>query len=271
MLISATSLVNIKKFPPGRAAFAARQVAARAQERDAATIATLAERAAQQAADAVHAELQRNAARTSMFPPRATELDNLADYGVGGIWSYGEVQMRLYHGQERAAAAARVRQALLPHGVAAITRLPYAEQHQHVAALLERAQAPELAADIELLTEMPALLTRLREINDDYGATLAQTEGAPTREELRAKRVQAQELLAATVALIVGHYATLPPERLADRDYLLEPILQQDQAMSAARRRRRVPRDVDPDTGVELPGEDQPAPGSDAEPPAPAA
>jgi hypothetical protein len=263
MLVPASSLVNIKKFPPGRAAFALRQVVARALERGADPVAALASVAGQQAARTMSLELLLSAARTSLFPPEASELDTLADYGITGLSGYCEVQMRLYHGQERAAAAARIRRALLPDGVGAVTRLPYAEQHQRVAALIERALGPALAADMVLLPEMAELIARLRVINDDYGAALARTDDAPTREELRAARAQLQELLAATVGMILGHYALQGPQGQADRDYLLEPILVQDEALTAARRRRRVPRDVDPDTGVEVPGPVETAPGSD--------
>lgn len=259
MLVPASSLVNLKKFPPGRAEFALRQVQAKAVERDYPVIAELAAAAARQAAMTIAAELQLGAARTSQFPGEAGELDTLVDYGVGGMWGYCEVQMRLYHGQERAAAAARVRHALLPDGVAAVTRLPYPEQHKRVSGIIERAQAPALAADIALLPEMPALLARVGELNQRYGEALAHTDDAPSRDQLRAERARCQDLLAATVGMILGHFAMLPPERQADRDYLLDPILRQNDAISAARRRQRAPRDVDPGTGIELPdGPDAP-------------
>jgi hypothetical protein len=271
MLVPASSLVNLKKFPLGRAEFAFRQVGARSLERDLPAIAALATMGADQAAAAMAAELLLGAARTSQFPSEAGELDSLVDYGVSGLSGYCEVQVRLYHGQERASAAERVRHALLPEGVAAVTRLPYAEQHRRVAALLERAQSPALAADVALLPEMPALTERLRELNQRYGVSLAHTEDAPSREQIRAERARCQDLLAATVGMILGHFAMLPPERQADRDYLLEPILRQNDAIMAARRRNRVPRDVDPGTGVELPDEPDDQPGDEPAPPAPAA
>jgi hypothetical protein len=261
MVVRASSLVNIKRFPSGRNAFAQRQVALRALERNAAVIAALATAGADQAAQTMRIELRLSGARTSLFPPEASELDNLADYGVSAIAGYCDVQIRMYHGKERAAAAERVRHALLPLGVAAVTRLPYAEQHQQVSTMIEHAEEPALAADMALLPELPA---QLRVTNDDYGAILAQTADVPTREELRAARERGQDLLAATVGMIIGHYALLP-EGEADRDYLLHPILAQDDALTAARRRRRAPRDVDPDTGVELPEPDEPAPGDDGD------
>jgi len=253
MLVPVSSLVNLKKFPLGRAEFALRQVSARSQERDLPAIAALATRGADQAAHAMGAELLLGAARTSQFPSEAGELDGLVDLGVSGLSGYCEVQMRLYHGQERASAAGRVRNALLPDGIAAVTRLPYAEQHRRVAVMIERAQSPALAADVALLPEMPALIQRLGELNQRYGVSLAHTEDAPSREDLRAERARCQDLLAATVGMILGHFAMLPPERQADRDYLLEPILSQNDAITAARRRNRAPRDVDPGTGIELP------------------
>ncbi len=266
MLVPVSSLVNLKKFPLGRGEFALRLVNGRALERDLPTIAALATMAADQMAHTMGAELLLGAARTSQFPSEAGELDILVDYGVSGFWGYCEVQMRLYHGQERASAAGRVRNALLPDGIAAVTHLPYAEQHRRVAIMLNHAQSPALAADVALLPEMPSMIERLRELNQRYGVALAQTDDAPSREQIRAERARCQDLLAATVGMILGHFAMLPPERQADRDYLLEPILSQNDAIMAARRRNRAPRDVDPGTGIELPEQ----PGDEPAPPVPA-
>jgi hypothetical protein len=258
--------VNLKKFPLGRAEFSLRQVGARAMERGQPTIAALAIMAADQVARTIEAELQLGAARTSQFTEEAGELDNLVDFGISGLWGYCEVQVRLFHGQERAHAAGRVRRALLPDGVAAVTRLPYTEQHQRVNAIVERAQSPGLAADVALLPDMPALIGRLSELNQRYGVALAHTDDAPSREQIRAERARCQDLLAATLGLILGHFAMLPPESQVDRDYLLAPILTQNDAIAAARRRQRAPRDVDPGTGVELPDTDAPGDGETTPP-----
>jgi hypothetical protein len=106
---------------------------------------------------------------------------------------------------------------------------------------------------------LSSLLTRLTGFNDQYGTTLAQALPRTTRETLREAEQRCQEVLEALVGLIIGHFRLHEPENTAGRDHLLEPILQQNAAIRAARRLHRPRIDVDPETGEELP-----APGPDA-------
>ena len=154
--------------------------------------------------------------------------------------------MALYRGQERAAAAARLRRVLLPGGVGAITQLPYADQHKQIDALLARAQATELVSDLAVLPELPVALARVRELNAEYGERLRDTEEALTRQDVRARHDECQELLCALACLILGHFGALP-ERHADRDRLLEPILRENEALRERRRRRRAGNDTGDD------------------------
>lgn len=264
------SYVKLNQFPVSRCVFVLEEVQARAVTREVPTIAELAGRGAVHAQQTMHFDTSLQAARGTRFPPAAKELNHLVDHGVNGINSYCNTQIHLFRGKERGAAAERVKPVLLPKGVAFITAQPYADQHEQVNRLLERAAAPALQGDMAILVELPVLLERLRVVNDEYGAALFPTASAITRQELRNERARCQEFLAEVVALIFGHFALQPPERQADRDYLLEPILRQDEAIRARRRRRRRDgQDTDPVTDPLLPapGDLGPAPSNDQEEP----
>jgi hypothetical protein len=269
-MVLITSFVKLNKFPVSRCLFVMQEIRLRALARDAAMIAELAGRGAAKAQRALQLDSSQRSARTTLFPPEARELDHLVDYGLNGIGGYCNTQIRLFRGEERGAAAQRVKQVLLPEGVGFITSLPYADEQAQVQGLLERAASPELSADMAVLVELPVLLERLRVINEKYGAALLQAVSAPTRQDVRDERDRCQEILAEVVALIFGLYALQPPERQEDRDFLLEPILLQDEAIRARRRRRRQGgQDTEPVTDPLLPapGDLTPAPGNDQDGP----
>ena len=247
-------LPDLYRFSPGRALWAQRQVQQRAQALTQADIAALAGLGIAAGQTALDLRLRAQGNPTGQYPPEAAAADNLVDHGVAGVDGYLDVQARMYQGEPRAHAAERLRDALLPNGIAAITRLPYAEQHGQVSTLLARtATDPALAADIAMLPELATLLQRLGTFNDEYGVILSQVTPRLSADALREAERRCQELLEATVGLIIGRYALHAPDNTAERDHLLEPIMQQNAAIRAARRRRRPPVDVDPETGDELP------------------
>jgi hypothetical protein len=246
-------LPDLYRFSAGRALWAQRQVQQRAQALSKSEIFALAERGISAARTALDLRLRTQTNHTGQYPPEATAVDNLVDHGVAAIEGYLDVQSRMYRGEARAAAAERLRDALLPNGIAAIIRLPYAEQHGQVNTLIDRAADPALASDVAALTEMASLLQQLRVRNDEYGAVLGRVAPRPTRDELREAEQRCQEILEATAGFIFGHYALHEPGNTTARDHLLEPILKQNEAIRAARRQRRPPVDIDPETGDELP------------------
>jgi hypothetical protein len=116
---------------------------------------------------------------------------------------------------------------------------------------------------VQRVPTLPVMLAQVRALNDAYGDSLQDYDrGRPTREQLSQAQADGQDMFAEVVAAILVEYAG-QPERRADRDSLLEPVLRQNEAIRVARRRRRFPVDIDPGTGDELPGDDLPAPGSD--------
>lgn len=246
-------LPTLYRFPAGRCEFTLREVARRAGALSKAEIMALATRGADHAHGFLGTLFRAQNSHGGQYPPEAVGADNLVDHLVGGIDAYLELQIRVYPGEPRAASAERLRAELLPHGVAAITQLPYTEQHAQVNTMLERADDADLADDVAALPEMRSLLDRVRAHNTRYGEILSNVVSRATSAERREAQQGCQELLAATVGLIIGHYALHEPDNTADRDHLLEPILHQNAAIGAARRQRRQPRDVDPGTGDELP------------------
>jgi hypothetical protein len=250
---------RLYRFPAGRCLYSLRQVAQRATARDMADLARLAALGVEEAQRVLRMVLLAQQSHAGQYPPEAAQADSMVDHGVAALDSYIDSQARMYQGEERGAAAERLSEHLLPNGVAAITRLPYAEQHGQVDALLDRAAEPELADDVAQLPDLTNMLAKLREHNTKYGAILDQRAVKLDREATRAAENRCQDILNATVGMIYGHYALHAPDRLSERDHLLEPILHQNAAIRAARRQRQPARDIDPDTGADLPA---PAPGN---------
>jgi hypothetical protein len=247
MLFPASSLTRLSRFPLSRCLFVLEQIRDRALARNAPMIAAAAERAILRVKDALDLDQRQRSLRTTRFPPEAREIDVLVDAAITGLDAYCESQMALFRGEERATAAARLKRALLPEGVSSITHLPFADQHEQIETLLARAQAPEVLTDLATLPEMVVALARVRELNGQYGAVLRHTEDTLTRQDVRARHAECQELLCTTACLIIGHFATLPDGQ-ADRDYLLDPILREDAALRERRRRRRAASDTGQDT-----------------------
>jgi hypothetical protein len=160
---------------------------------------------------------------------------------VSGFNRFCVSQIALFRGEERAAAAARLRNALLPRGVKDVTQLSYVEQHAQINALLARAREPDMRADLAIVPELDVMLARMHELNTRYGELLGQNMGTLTRQDVRARHDECQEILCTLACLIIGHFGTLP-ERHDVRDQLLDLILRQNEALRERRRRRRASR-----------------------------
>lgn len=256
-------MVKLYQFPMGRAKFALHSVSQRAVESGATELATLAANSAGQVQYAINLAARYESAGAGQYPPQTALMDTKLDNCIGGLHGYFEAQMRSYMGEIRAEAAERLREVCFPLGVGAITQIAYAEQHAEVDAMLARIAEPAHANDVAVLDELPALLQRVRMLNNQYGALLRQGNG-PAREQVRAGRARVQELVCQVACAIIGHYAMQTPDDTAERDRVLQPILDQNEAIRVARRRRRAALDIDPQTGEELPDDSIAEPTNDA-------
>lgn len=249
MLMAASDQPKLYQLPIGRATFALSDVHARALALGLDEIARLVEIALTDARWAMQLMMSFQSGYSSLYPPAAVRMDGIVDHVVVGVESYLQVQIRIYRGEPRGDAAERLRQVFFPQGVAAVTRLPFAEEHAQIAAILERAAADDLAEDIALLAELATLLARLAERNREYGEILSAGSKTPTNADLAEARARCQERVVQVIGLLISHYGLREPDKTAERDHLLEPILTQNEAMRQIRRRRRPPTDIDPDTG----------------------
>lgn len=274
MVIRPAALANLYRFTTSRRLHAQREVARRASELVIAPLVLHTARAIDHEENALRMEAELAAASPTMHGADARVFDRQVDRALTGVEMHLDGQVRVY-GEEHPIGrdASLVRDELLPDGAIAIITLPFASQHEQVASLLTRAEAPDtaVAAAVQRIPALPAMLAQLRALNASYGVSLqAYDRGRPSREEITEAQAQGQDMLAETVFIIMGHYAG-QPERNAERDSLLEPVLRQNEAIRQARRRRRGSDDADPETGDELPGPDPALPGNGSELPAPGA
>lgn len=147
----------------------------------------------------------------------------------------------------KAAAALRLRSALLPRGVGAITQLSYIEQHAQVGLMLEAAAAR--SADVALL-HLDDHIAVTEHAHATMGALLDQLErnnASVTWSDVRAADLAAHEALC---ALIAHTLTALVPAHSALAERLLEPIYAQQTAMRDARRTNAP--DINPATGDPL-------------------
>lgn len=256
MLERASEMNSFYQFPMGRCEFALNGVLVRARALGQEEIARLTELAIDEVRRSMRIVLSFNAGHSGLYPPEARPLDISVDRTVTAIEGYCGIQSRVYDGEPRAAAATRINRALFPNGVAAVIRLPYAEEHAQINMLLERAAADDLADDVAMLPELPALLERLRERNLEYGEVLRAGTDVPKRNDVRDALALCQDRLAEVASLIIGLFALRAPDDTEGRDHLLQPILEQNEAIRVARRQRKKPSDIDPTTGEEIASDD---------------
>lgn len=256
MILRPAAMGSLYRFPTGRRLHAQREVARRASVLAIAPLQAHTTRAIAHEENVMAMEAALAAASNGMYGAAARIFDRNVDKALTGLEGHLDGQVRVFGEDEPIGKdALLVRHELLPDGAGAICKLPYATQHERVAALLAIAETPgtEVAAAVQRIPALPDMLARLRVLNDDYGASLqAYDRGRPTRAELTEAQAQGQDMLAETVFIIMAHFAG-QPELNAQRDSLLEPVLRQNEAIRLARRRRRGPVDIDPDTGLELP------------------
>ncbi|WP_428265739.1 hypothetical protein [Haliangium sp.] len=268
MDVSLRTRVNLYRFTPGRRAFVLRELSRRATGFGLTALATRADEASAHDQEVLAMQARRRGQNGGVYGPEAAEIDNLVDRGLTGYHAYLDAQARLFVDQPQGEAGERLRDHLFPAGPGAITRLPYPQQHSEITRIIAAHEDDELQADVAALPELPAMLARLRELNDLYGQMLHDYDIAPGVDEIRLADEAGQENLAEVYLLVLAHGLSDGEDAARQREHLCEPIERQNEAIRLARRRRRQPREVDPDLGDELPDIDDPG-GEPSDPTAP--
>jgi hypothetical protein len=246
--------IDIYVFPTGRRTFAQRQIVERAIRLGFVALGHHAQAAVAYDSETLQLKINWKAAHTSnaRFSPETVKLDQQLDRMVTGLDGYLDSQIRLYgEDSEEGQAAIEIRHTALPDGPAAITQLGFDQESEAVKALIVRLGQPDLQAPIALLPELAKHIEQVHVHHAKYAKALDKdVKVGPSREEIRQRQADGQELLAQSKVLILANYIATKDSD-ATRE-LLAPIERQSEAIRSARRRRRRPTDVDPTTGEDL-------------------
>lgn len=248
-------LVDLRKFTPGRAAFAAkavRIVASEAGDRE------VAEEAAEVASAGLEALALRRRWATRKLTAvaargggKAAELDNQLDRLIAALHETPRHFVRaLPEDAPEAKLGHELITKLFPGGVAAITNQPFEDQDASAEALLEALQGP-FAQHVQALGLGP-LVRQLDQVRRAFHDALqAKAAEGVAFDEVTTAESLTQERLSQLVVLIAGKYRRNDAASLERRNLLLAPILEQNTRIMETRRRRRAVNDIDPDTGLE--------------------
>lgn len=241
-----TELFNVLKFPTSQRLYTMEELLERAIELSARALAEHVQRAIAHDRWTLDIENMRRTKRGAKYGEDAILVNNKAVRGITGGENYLDTQMRVFPpGHPRHEAAARARKALYPLGAGAITSLPYVQQHAMVSAMLEKAKEPEVARDLAVLPDAEAILDGIRQLNDEHGEVLDSYERVPSAREARAARKRGHRYLVEAIALIIARHVKSGHESTQERDYLLEPIWRQNEAVKAMHRSRRASGELD--------------------------
>ncbi len=151
--------------------------------------------------------------------------------------------------------AETLHQLLYPTGVAALIRQRHVDQLAHNTRVLEELASPAwetLLKDLGISIYVP----KLRALNDDFALVLEYTQGPKPQalyNEVRAARIEGQNLLCETIAHILVAFSNPSPADLEQRDQLLAPLLAQNEHIGSYLRQRSAVPEVDPNTGQDQP------------------
>jgi hypothetical protein len=247
------TLIDLPMFTTGRRRFALAQVQKVAAQVEDTPLSGLLERAIAFEDQA----LQKEAAwRRSRNPARnrgeAALHDGKNDRLIGAIGRHLDAALALEDDSAQWKAARQLSDSLFPGGVAALTTQVFEEQLASNDQLIA-AMRGDLANEVETLG-LKRFVDALAESNEAFRAELSKQEKPEISfDELDAARQEGNRLLRRVVARVLGASTEQSPAADKQKLALLAPILDQARRIRAARRGRRPPVDVDPQTGAELP------------------
>jgi hypothetical protein len=250
MDVTLASLLNLYVFSTGRRIFAVQHVGKAAAAAGLTAIATHCEKAVGHDQTTRDLEARWAGDRTaSQFSPEARPIDTLVDIALGALRDAIDAEARdADPGDDLAEAAAKLEKEAFPNGVAAITTLGYVDelnQVQRIIALLQSATWSALVPKLGL----DRRLSRLVDLEQKYGAVLAEPAKTISFGEVKEARHKGQSLMLQAVAMILGQYPSESDADIAGRQALLKPILDQNDAIRVYLRERRAVEDVNPTTG----------------------
>jgi hypothetical protein len=252
MDVSLPTLFNLYQLPIGRLIFGGRELLKR-KAHSWSELQARVTRLIKEGEDALR--LQMEWTRPKPAPagrPETHVLDDQIDNQLSGLYAAINGLAHALAGSPLGESATRLRDEVFGGGVQRLTQLTHVEQVEAVEDLLKQLRGA-YGKDVHTLQLEPAV-ARIEETNRAFRDLLTKEkpEGI-SYDRVRAANARAQQGMLESVAMIVGRYPSDSEADIGARRDLLAPILAQNEAVAASRRSRRPVRDVNPDTGQELP------------------
>ena len=183
---------------------------------------------------------------------RSFELDSKIDALLGALFAILTHNATVLDAGDAVAIASKeIISRLFVEGVHPIIVLPFEEQLMMNTELLKRLNGD--LADAADKAGVKNYVDKLVEHNTEFRTELAKKSDKEIEfNALEAARSRGNLYLRQIVALVLGIHHQITPEAAEARKALLTPILEQCDRIRQARKGRRSPPDVDPDTGEEL-------------------
>ena len=184
-------------------------------------------------------------------PPDAASVDPLVDNTLTAIRDHAVSQTAGAAAEDPIhATVAAFLKAIYPAGVHEVTKLPFVMELAAVDAIVGLLQSKEHAPVVVELG-LGRLAKRLADLAGVYRAAIdAPDESTLVFGDVRAARIEGQDLLLEAMAMVLGKYHGKTAADVAARADLLGPILAQNEAIGAAMKARRAVVDVNPETGA---------------------
>ena len=240
---------NLNQPAPGRAVYAARGVARKAEGQ--ADLLAATQRVEEDGLEALRlndAWRGREISRAT-YTPEIIKLDSYLDRAVGAI-DNSAMSFKLAFPPESDLhqASTRLLDEAFKNGVAAITKIPIAEEILAVDLLLERLKG-SLSEEVSLL-KLTALVERVEEIRGQIGVALGKLDKTQlTFDKVKHARDRCVERYFHLVALILAKHPGDTAEDLSIQRDLMAPILEQNEAMKRLYRARNSSGDINPESG----------------------
>ena len=196
--------------------------------------------------------------RVSKARGESVQIDNRIDAVLGAVFKrLKEPISVLKESSPVVIASKKIIDQLFPEGVQPIITLPFEEQLVRNQTILDRlTDESDLAKDAGT-TNLTPFIEELLELNNRFKDQLDKSK---TKEigydTLEAARDQGNLHIRQIAAVVLGTYYRTTTDDAEKRQALLTPFLEQAERISQARKGRRGPQDIDPDSGEELPGEE---------------
>jgi hypothetical protein len=187
------------------------------------------------------------------------DLDNKIDAILGYIFSKVSGNLSLFEPDHPIVVASElIISQVFPEGVHSIITLPFEEQLIRNQSIIDRLTGD--LGDAVAVTNIGPYVARLESLNNEFRAELGRSASREiSYDELEAARDKGNLLVREIVAVIIGTFHRDSDEDSETRQALLQPFLEQADRVRRARKGRRPPRDVDPETGDEVLGDENAA------------